>query len=57
MINNSVEGSLKGTTSKTNTAVQVSGKSSKKPISAKIDVTKDVKLKYSIDKSATLKIL
>ncbi|WP_312761396.1 hypothetical protein [Epilithonimonas sp.] len=57
MINNSVEGSLKGTTSKTNTAVQVSGKSSKKPISAKIDVTKDVKLKYNIDKSATLKIL
>lgn len=57
IINNSVEGYLYGTTSKTNTALKVNGKSSKKPISTKIEVTKDVKLKYNIEKSATLKIL
>lgn len=57
MINNSVEGFLKGTTSKTNTALKVSGKSSKNPISIKIDITKDVKLKYKIESSAHLKIL
>lgn len=57
MINNSVEGFLKGTTSKTNTALKVSGKSSKNPISIKIDITKDVKLKYKIESSALLKIL
>lgn len=57
MFNNAVEGVCSGSTSGANTGVKVTGKSSQNPISAKLDFQDNVKVKYDIAETATLKIL